>query len=200
MGGLNSGPHRSARLREDRARKFDVIAMAREAAPTTLRDGARWHLSYSRGDGLSPITAIAELVEYRPRFGGRRWLFACPRCPRRARVLYGGRPSTNSPQRIACRQCQGIRYASQFESPERHYRRQLAKIEARLGGDPRKLEPPKRRKTWDRLAARHQVYRDKIISRRRDVLRGAMRGKLWPVDPQETRALNERYGVASATT
>jgi hypothetical protein len=197
MGGLNSGPHRSARLKADRAAKFDAMAYAQAMPAATLRDGAKVCLSFQPWPDLPPVTASTELAEVRCGFGGRRWLLACPCCGRRARVLYGGRPETNARQRIACRACQRVRYPSQFESPERRWRRQLAKLEARLGGDPRKMQPPKglARRTWNRLAARHQHYREKIAARRRDVLQGAMRGKLWPTEPHELQRLRERFGA-----
>jgi len=86
-------------------------------------------------------------------FGGfRRW-FACPGCRRPARILYG----VNS---LRCRQCRGLKYASQSE--ESHWRAQRKALSIRrrvsASGDvldgPFPPKPPKMRwATYRRLRA-----------------------------------------------
>ncbi len=81
----------------------------------------------------------------------RRW-FQCPGCARRCRVLYGGK-------RFRCRQCHGLRYECQSESPAERASRQQRKVRRRLGGSTNLLDefPPKpsgmHRTTYQRLEA-----------------------------------------------
>jgi hypothetical protein len=58
-----------------------------------------------------------------------------------------------------------IAWPSALERPTRRWRRQLRKIEQKLGGNPRKIEPPKgnARRTFDQLAERHAAYRAKLV-------------------------------------
>jgi len=87
-------------------------------------------------------------------FGGQRPWFICRGCGRRAAVLYttGGL--------FECRNCHGLVYASQQESPRHRSLSQAQKVRLRLGGDPDIFddfpEKPKRMhwSTYDRLRAR----------------------------------------------
>jgi hypothetical protein len=87
-------------------------------------------------------------------FGGRRPWFICRSCGRRAAVLYttGGL--------FECRNCHGLVYASQQESPRYRNLSQAQKVRLRLGGDPDIFddfpEKPKRMhwRSYDRLRAR----------------------------------------------
>jgi len=56
--------------------------------------------------------------------------------------------------------------ASNYEGTTRRWQRQIAKIEKRLGGDPRGLVSPKgnARRTFDRLAQRNARYVAKITA------------------------------------
>ena len=60
----------------------------------------------------------------------------------------------------------------------------MDKIEHQLGGDPQKIEPPRglARRTFDRLAARHETYRQKMIAHREARFQTKMRSRLWPTD------------------
>ncbi len=76
--------------------------------------------------------------------GCRRW-FACPACGRRCLLLY------QRVERLACRKCQDLSYASQRESWEDRLRRRARTIRLRLGGSANLLEPfPARRKGMHR--------------------------------------------------
>jgi len=86
-------------------------------------------------------------------FGGFRKWFACPGCRRPARILYG----VNS---LRCRQCRGLKYASQSESSHWRAQRKALSIRRRVGasGDtldgPFPPKPPKMRwTTYKRLRA-----------------------------------------------
>ena len=68
-----------------------------------------------------------EVVRFTTRptaFGGRRRWFACPRCARACRVLYGS-------GRFLCRRCRGLGYRSQRESL-------WSRTLSRRKGDPRR--------------------------------------------------------------
>jgi hypothetical protein len=47
MGGLNSGPHRSARLHEDRAKRFDVLDLQGRAKAELWPDGTRYTVAFA---------------------------------------------------------------------------------------------------------------------------------------------------------
>src|SRR5215510_9334143 len=46
-GGLNSGPRRSARLREDRAKRFDVLALLERAKVEDWQEGTRYTVAFA---------------------------------------------------------------------------------------------------------------------------------------------------------
>jgi hypothetical protein len=96
-----------------------------------------------------------ELVRFREtntEFGGRRRWFACPRCGRACRVLFGG-------GQFLCRRCHGLRYQSQHESAWSRTTSRAQKIRKRLHGSSDLLEPfpprPKhmQHRTYARLRA-----------------------------------------------
>jgi hypothetical protein len=87
-------------------------------------------------------------------FGSHRRWFACPRCAKACRVLYGS-------GRFLCRCCWGLGYRSQRESPWSRTLSRMHKLRARLGGSFNLLEPfPLRprymhHRTYQRLRARY---------------------------------------------
>lgn len=105
-------------------------------------------LAYTFGSGIDKrnVAETMTLVTSSCAYGGTRQWFACPRCARRAAVLYlrGGY--------FACRLCKRVAYSSQSDDDlDRLWRRQH-KIETRLDTNWRR---PKgmRRRTYDRLVA-----------------------------------------------
>jgi hypothetical protein len=198
MGGLNSGPHRSERQHESRARRYDALGLQQQAKSECWPEGTKRTLSFRAPHTGTIISVGVWLTFTAERFGGRRVWFECPNCPRRVRFLFGGRPHVSQPYRVACSKCQKIAYASNLEGPVRRWRRQMDKIEHQLGGDPRKIEPPRglARRTFDRLAARHETYRQKMIAHREAQFQTRMRRRLWPTDPAELRTLREAHGLA----
>jgi hypothetical protein len=109
----------------------------------------------TRGPGSDwrRVDELIPFVETPTQFGGwRRW-FSCPGCQRRCRILYGG-------AYFRCRNCQGLRYESQYEAPvfravsQRHKLRerlgQLDSLEAPFPSKPKGMHW----KTYRRLAAR----------------------------------------------
>jgi hypothetical protein len=88
-----------------------------------------------------------------------------------------------------------------MESLERRWLRGMRQIERRLGGDPRKLIPPKGmvRRTFDRLAQKHEGYRQKVIARREEILRNKTRSRLLPTDPAELRAMRIACGLPASS-
>jgi hypothetical protein len=197
MGGLNSGPHKSARLHEHQAKRFDVLELQGRAKAERWEEGAQYTLAFATPHTGRIISSSVVLTFTEEPFGGRRIWWDCPTCPRRVRYLYGGRRHISQPYSIGCSKCMQIARASNYEGPMRRWRRQIAKIEARLGGDPRKIEPPKgnARRTFDRLAQRHAHYIAKITAHVQEKLRRKLRNRPWPTDPAELRALREAFGL-----
>jgi hypothetical protein len=70
-------------------------------------------------------------------------------------------------------------------------------IANRLGGDPRKIAPPKgnARPTFDPLAQRHACYMGKLTEHAQERLRQKMSKRPWPTDPTELRTLREACGL-----
>jgi hypothetical protein len=196
MGGLNSGPHRSARLHEQRAKRFDVLDLQGQAKAECWPDGTRHTVSFIAPHTGSIISTRVVLTFTEEPFGGRRVWWTCPTCPRWVRYLYGGR-RISQPYGIGCAKCMQIARASNCEGATRRWRRQIAKIEQRLGGDPCKLIPPKgnTRRAFDRLAQRHADYMAKLTARAQERLRRKLSNRPWPTDPGELRALREACGL-----
>jgi hypothetical protein len=94
-----------------------------------------------------------------------------------------------------------VEMVSNLEGPTRRCGRQLAKLERRLGGDPRKIEPPRgnSRRTFDRLAARHALYRAKLTACAEERLRRKLSKRPWPTDPEELRAIRDACGLPEST-
>src|SRR5215470_1468947 len=159
MGGPNSGRYaRSTRLRESQAIRFDALEWRDGAKAECWPDGIRQTLAF-HAPHTGAIISARVVMAFTPRsVGGRQMWFVCPVCSRKVRYLYGGRPHPCERHRIACADCQRLVRECDRAGPTRRLRRQIAKIEARLGGDPRKLTPPRHalaRRTFDRLAAQH---------------------------------------------
>jgi hypothetical protein len=201
VGGLNSGPHRSARLHEARAKRFDVLDLQEQAKVEHWPEGKRHILAFPAPHTGGIVSARVALAFTAQRFGGRRIWWTCPQCPRRVRFLFGGRSHISKPYGIACARCQRIAYASNLEGEPRRWRRQIAKIEKRLGGDPRKVIPLKglARRTFDRLAARHALYRTKLTAHAEERFRRKLSKRPWRTDPAELRALREACGLPAST-
>jgi hypothetical protein len=206
MGGPNSGRYaRSTRLRESQAIRFDALKWQEQAKAEFWPDGIRQALAYRAPHTGAIVSARVEMVFTDQPFGGRRLWFRCPECPRDVRYLYGGRPRPTERHRIACYVCQRVLRESDRDgtATPRRWRRQIAKIERRLRGHPRKLTPPKHalaRKTFDRLAARHAFYMAKITAHAQERFRQRLRNRPWPTDPTEMRALREACGLPGITT
>jgi hypothetical protein len=101
-----------------------------EASQQTMRLAYR----YQRRDGAwQEAQEILTFTETETRFGGRRRWFECPSCGRPCRVLYRG-------ERFLCRLCQGLRYASQYETAGGRARNRAQKLRTRLGGSANLLE------------------------------------------------------------
>lgn len=77
-------------------------------------------------------------------FGGERIWFLCPRCSRRVAVLCG------LGVRFLCRECYGLPYASQSETPADRMARKARKLRRRLGAD-ECLDVP----IWDKPRGMH---------------------------------------------
>lgn len=90
------------------------------------------------------------------RYGGVRYYFRCPNplahgsCDRQATKLYFLK------DRILCRQCTGLAYRSQSQSPFSRNLRRSDKIRIRLGGSRSVLDdvPPRPKGMWRRTYAR----------------------------------------------
>jgi hypothetical protein len=109
------------------------------------------HLIYrtrSPGEDWQDMREVVRFRETHTRFGGRRRWFACPRCCRACRVLFGG-------GRFLCRSCHGLQYQSQHESAWSRATSRAQKLRMRLHGSANLLEPfPPRPKHMH-----HRTYR-----------------------------------------
>lgn len=86
------------------------------------------------GEEWQDLLEVVPFTETATAFGGRRRWFACPRCGKPCRVLYGG-------ARFLCRRCHGLRYGSQYELDWHRALRRAQGIRIRLGGSANVLEP-----------------------------------------------------------
>jgi hypothetical protein len=109
------------------------------------------HLIYrtrSPGEDWLDMREVVRFRETETRFGGRRRWFACPRCGKACRVLFGG-------GRFLCRSCHGLQYQSQRESSWSRATSRAQKLRMRLHGSANLLEPfPARPKHMQ-----HRTYR-----------------------------------------
>jgi hypothetical protein len=149
MGGFGSGrySHYSYHPVVEGYRALDIAQFRRSGFPhgavlsVTWSDGnsiqmavnhdtVRLIYKYRQGGGR--WQEVSEDVRLRytcPYFGGRRAWFECPRCRRRARILYG------ADRLFLCRECYRLTYSSQREDRGERMRRRARKIWMRLGGD-----------------------------------------------------------------
>jgi hypothetical protein len=77
------------------------------------------------------LTLRGELYTTTPHYGGVRYWFRCPRCWRRARVLYAY--PQRGRERFWCRQCQCLRYYVHNEAPAYRWARRARKCFKRAG-------------------------------------------------------------------
>ena len=175
MGGWGSG--RWPRTRDglfEQVRRIDVRQLQREGV---LRTG--WTGAYSWTTDGKPSASVSLVFvddvlllgyEYRPRgagepitverrvhiewtpcnYGGRRSWFRCPACGHRMAHVFV------ADERIACRRCLNLRYASQTEGRVDLASRKARRTRARLGGGkmtvPLPWKPPRMHwRTYERL-------------------------------------------------
>jgi hypothetical protein len=102
----------------------------------------------THGEDWQDMREVVRFRETDTRFGGRRRWFACPRCGRACRVLFGG-------GRFLCRSCHGLQYQSQRESAWSRATSRAQKLRMRLRGSANLMEPfPARPKHMQ-----HRTYR-----------------------------------------
>lgn len=175
MGGFGSGWHREARPRCERHVAFDLRAGNLEPYDRFSRtwqhqgeyrganlvvDRAGVTIEYCCCDpvgrfGKAVATERAPFHHVSQPFGGSRRLLGCPGCGRQCRILYFGS------DRLRCRLCLDLRYASQNMRRGERALAQAAKIVRRI--DPQtteidELAPKPRRMRWvtyRRLGERH---------------------------------------------
>jgi hypothetical protein len=99
-------------------------------------DPARYRIHYavtSDAGQRTPVTITGELLTTRPRYGGVRYWWACPRCglPRRILYCYPARGR----QRFACRRCHGLRYAVERQTVTDRLHRRAQKLWTRAGSE-----------------------------------------------------------------
>ena len=116
-----------------------------------------------KNDGKwNPVNMFIKLDWTPCHFGGYRPWFLCPRCGRRAAILYAG-------QYFYCRVCRDLAYPSENEGRLDRLYRQANKIRRRLNCEPGALNPinipPKgmHEKTFDRLRSRVLMYEDRAL-------------------------------------
>jgi len=110
-------------------------------------------------DELRPTVEAIELTSIPAHFGGRLWFFTCPATGQRARKLYRW-PGMGFVHRTAS-PVPGV-YACQRESAMQRTASAMARIRAKLGGWPGKVDRPADMDigTWCRLCIRHaELYR-----------------------------------------
>lgn len=105
----------------------------------------RLHLSYSTNG--TPVSETVEIARTACTYGGSRPWLRCPRCNRRAGVLYmrGGR--------FTCRKCSGVAYSCQSEDAMGRAWRAQHKLENLLGDN------------WTRPKGMHHRTRQRIMER-----------------------------------
>lgn len=89
-----------------------VSGRGRRLSFVATRDGEERIVFATMSRTGSPL--LAELVARPGTLGGRRWFAICPRCERRTLYLF------QRGERLACRTCHGLAYASQRLDP--HWR------------------------------------------------------------------------------
>ena len=93
-------------------------------------------IQFVKRDDQGKLAGLFVAYTYTPTmFGGYRKWFACPGCRRPARILYG----VNS---LRCRQCRGLKYASQSEPSHWRAQRKALSIRRRVGASGDALDGP----------------------------------------------------------
>lgn len=77
-------------------------------------------------DGWNSFSCLMTLERTECHLGGERVWWQCPRCSKRAALLYGGRE-------LACRHCWGLTYRCRNETREDSANRQANKLRRKLG-------------------------------------------------------------------
>jgi hypothetical protein len=121
-------------------------------------------IRFVKRDDEGKLAGLFVAYTYTPTmFGGYRKWFACPGCRRPARILYG----VNS---LRCRQCRGLKYASQSEASHWRAQRKALSIRRRVsasvgaGDGPFPPKPPKMRwATYKRLRAVDESLQEKWV-------------------------------------
>ncbi len=153
MGGWGSG--RWPRTRDglfEQVRRIDVRQLQREGVLRTGWTGAYSWTTDGKPSASVSLAFVDDVLllgyEYRPRgagepitverrvhiewtpcnYGGRRSWFRCPACGHRMAHVFV------ADERIACRRCLNLRYASQTEGRVDRASRKARRIRARLGG------------------------------------------------------------------
>src|SRR5215472_6176515 len=193
LGGLGSGRtnHIGAASKCEHWRGIDLADLKRMGLLKPIVGGRIRAITWKRADGgldelgIIPSARGLQLVKrddqgklaglfvaytYTPTmFGGYRKWFACPGCRRPARILYG----INS---LRCRQCRGLKYASQSEASHWRAQRKALSIRRRVGasGDtldgPFPPKPPKMRwTTYKRCERSMQGYTSNGSSARLEI-------------------------------
>ena len=115
--------------------------------------------SYARtpdGGEPVPVVCLVSLLWTDTQFGGRRPWFCCPRCGRRAAIMFVSAT-------VACRKCFGIRHQSQNEGARDRAIRRIDFLREKLKWEPGFLNGPQwrpkgmHRKTYWRLLREYQA-------------------------------------------
>jgi len=175
MGGHGSGWHRGARARCERRIALDLAKCNLEPydrlsktwrhcgeyrGAALVVDGAGIEIEYHRCDPVGRFGAAvaSERVPFHDfplHLGGARRFLGCPGCQRRCRILYFGT------DRLRCRLCLDLRYASQKMGRGDRALAQAAKIARRIEPGTAEIDdlaPKPRRMRWatyQQLEKRH---------------------------------------------
>src|SRR5262245_12685396 len=153
MGGSGSGRWGSRKPVVEAFRRLDIAQFCRESPID--QNAYAVDVSFQR-NGIREQARI-ELTSTRPFLGGRRFLFVCPGCSGRARILYVGS------RRIACWRCHKLRYRTQIEGRDARELRGMQKIARRLDPESDDIwlpdKPPRMHwRTYDRWVERYEAY------------------------------------------
>jgi hypothetical protein len=124
--------------------------------------------------GWGNIVQGAALTETPCHYGGTRKWFVCPDCRRRCGVLY-------IQQRIGCRSCHNLAYASQCEAPRERMRRQLLKIRKVIGAG-MEIGGPFNLPAWGMSAKRHLALVEEYKTLREKYWRECENSRRWRAD------------------
>jgi hypothetical protein len=85
-------------------------------------------ISFSKNKGPT-VRQVIKIVSTRPRYGGMRWWFVCPRTGKRCLYLY--LPANENAIRFLSRKSYGLKYESQKETALQRSRRRIDRLEVR---------------------------------------------------------------------